>query len=162
MGLGSDSDPVHVQLHRQDTFLADSMQFTLEYASRLNEESAGAYYVGCFFRGEDHDQTHFNQFYHIECELRGSMDDGIQVAERYITTVVSELLQKHQELISKPQATPGTSSDCFISTSPTVGNSHVSVSMKPLNSQKSSLPQVRGSTPLSRKRAASMPQKVAN
>lgn len=101
MGLGSDSEPVHIQLHGQDTFLADSMQFALEYALRLDERLAGAYYVGCSFRGEDHDQTHLNQFYHIECELRGSMDAGIEVAEHYITTVSSGLLEKHGDLIAK-------------------------------------------------------------
>ena len=35
MGLGSDSLPVKINLHGIDTYLADSMQFLLEYATRI-------------------------------------------------------------------------------------------------------------------------------
>ena len=42
MGLGSDSEPVHVNLCGQDTYLADSMQFALEYALRVEEGLKGA------------------------------------------------------------------------------------------------------------------------
>ncbi|KAL8903433.1 MAG: hypothetical protein Q9207_003922 [Kuettlingeria erythrocarpa] len=38
---------------------------------------------------------------HIECELRGNIDAGIEVAEHDITTVTSELLEKHGDLIAK-------------------------------------------------------------
>lgn len=99
MGLGSDSQPVHISLHGQETFLADSMQFTLEYALRLNDGLKGAYYVGCSFRGENYDQTHLNQFYHIECELLGDLNDGISVAEAYITNLATTLLESHGDLI---------------------------------------------------------------
>jgi len=99
MGLGSDSVPVRIPLHGEDTYLADSKQFTLEYILRLEEGLKGAYYVGCSFRGEDHDQMHLNQFYHIECELLGTLDTGIDVAEQYIITVASALLEKHQDII---------------------------------------------------------------
>ncbi|KAL9001596.1 MAG: hypothetical protein Q9188_005442 [Gyalolechia gomerana] len=99
MGLGSDSQPVHISLHGQETFLADSMQFTLEYALRLNDGLKGAYYVGCSFRGEDYDQTHLNQFYHIECELFGDLNDGIGVAEAYIMNLATMLLESHGDLI---------------------------------------------------------------
>lgn len=101
MGLGSDSQPVHITLHGQDTFLADSMQFTLEYALRLKEGLKGAYYVGCSFRGEDSDQTHLNQFYHIECELLGNLDDGISVAEVYIMDLANVLLDNYGDIIGK-------------------------------------------------------------
>ena len=43
MGRGSDSLPVKVNLEGIDTYLADSMQFLLEYGCRLNEK--GVYYV---------------------------------------------------------------------------------------------------------------------
>ena len=72
MGLGSDSLPVHVNILGQDVFLADSMQFNLEYTLRMGDDLPGVYYVSSSFRGEDPDQTHLNQFYHVECELRGS------------------------------------------------------------------------------------------
>ncbi|KAL8942744.1 MAG: hypothetical protein Q9216_001492 [Gyalolechia sp. 2 TL-2023] len=101
MGLGSDSQPVRISLHGQDTFLADSMQFTLEYALRLKEGLKGTYYVGCSFRGEDHDQTHLNQFHHIECELLGDLNDGIDVAEAYIMNLASVLLESHGDLIEE-------------------------------------------------------------
>lgn len=35
MGLGSDSIPVKIQLGGRDTYLADSMQFALEYGCRF-------------------------------------------------------------------------------------------------------------------------------
>ncbi|KAL8839489.1 MAG: hypothetical protein Q9170_001712 [Blastenia crenularia] len=101
MGLGSDSQPVRISLHEQDTFLADSMQFTLEYALRLKEGLIGAYYVGCSFRGEDHDPMHLNQFFHIECELLGDLNDGISVAEQFVMSVASTLLENHGDLIKK-------------------------------------------------------------
>src|SRR5258708_29590597 len=41
MGLGSDSRPVEVRLFEERTYLADSMQFMLEYGCRLAE--AGCY-----------------------------------------------------------------------------------------------------------------------
>lgn len=75
MGLGSDSVPVSVSLHGETTHLADSMQFTLEYVLRMEENIRGAYYIGCSFRGEDHDQMHLNQFYHVECEIPGTCAD---------------------------------------------------------------------------------------
>lgn len=100
MGLGSDSLPVHVALHGHDTYLADSMQFTLEYLLRMEEGLKGAYYVGCSFRGEDHDETHLNQFFHIECELLGTLDDGIEVSERYIATLASNLLRENEYIIT--------------------------------------------------------------
>ena len=99
MGLGSDSLPVEVRLHSQNTYLADSMQFTLEYVPRLEEGIKGVYYVSTSFRGEDHDKMHLNQFYHAECELLGTLDDGIEIAERYVTTVAATLLKEHADTI---------------------------------------------------------------
>lgn len=43
MGRGSDSIPVKVKINGKDTYLADSMQFLLEYGCRLN--SKGVFYV---------------------------------------------------------------------------------------------------------------------
>ena len=99
MGLGSDSKPVRAFVLGQDTYLADSMQFALEYVLRMTEGLKGVYYVGCSFRGEDADQMHLNQFYHAECELLGTLDDAIDVAERYIITVTHTILDKHLDTI---------------------------------------------------------------
>ncbi|EFY88750.1 hypothetical protein J3459_013770 [Metarhizium acridum] len=103
MGLGSDSMPVSIKLHGEDTYLADSQQFLLEYALRYNDKVRGAYYVGTSCRGEDHDSTHLNQFCHVECELRGGLDAGMDVANRYIVAVTEELLRRHGHVI-KAQA----------------------------------------------------------
>lgn len=92
MGLGSDSQPVAVELHGEDTYLADSQQFLLEYALRLQDGLAGAYYVGTSCRGEDPDSTHLNQFCHVECELLGGLEDGIAVANRYVVDLTRSLL----------------------------------------------------------------------
>lgn len=50
MGRGSDSSPVKVNIQGIDTYLADSMQFLLEYGCRLTTK--GVYYIMPSFRGE--------------------------------------------------------------------------------------------------------------
>jgi len=92
MGLGSDSQPVAVRLHGEDTYLADSQQFLLEFALRLQDGLHGAYYVGTSCRGEDPDATHLNQFCHVECELLGGLDEGMRVANRYVAYLTRALL----------------------------------------------------------------------
>ena len=69
MCLGSDSEPVPISFLGQTTHLADSMQFALEYFLRIEDGLPGAYYINTSFRGENSDEMHFNQFYHVECEL---------------------------------------------------------------------------------------------
>ncbi|KAM0800603.1 hypothetical protein BDR22DRAFT_889319 [Usnea florida] len=98
IGLGSNSLPVQIPLHGRSTYLADSMQFTLEYMLRLKEGSRGMYYVSPSFRGEDADSSHLNPFYHVECELEGSMDDGMKVMEDFVV-LVGSLFEKHGNLI---------------------------------------------------------------
>lgn len=99
MGLGSDSVPVHINLHGDETYLADSMQFALERALRFDNDTMGTYYVGTSFRGEDHDAMHLNQFCHIECELQGKLDDGIRIAEEYVVCIAAHLLKEHEDII---------------------------------------------------------------
>jgi len=94
MGRGSDSLPVAVQLFGSSVYLADSMQFVLEYATRLDTERPGAYYVATSFRGEDPDATHLNQFFHVECEVRGDMNTAVRVAEKYIQALCSAILNE--------------------------------------------------------------------
>ncbi|GHJ45903.1 hypothetical protein Cs7R123_32450 [Catellatospora sp. TT07R-123] len=90
MGLGSDSLPVQVDLHGVPTFLADSMQFSLEYMCRLSRN--GAYYVMPSFRGEAADPTHLCQFFHSEAEIPGSLDDVMRLVEDYIRHLAEHLL----------------------------------------------------------------------
>uniref|UniRef100_A0A1A8K3K5 Isoaspartyl peptidase/L-asparaginase n=1 Tax=Nothobranchius kuhntae TaxID=321403 RepID=A0A1A8K3K5_NOTKU len=99
MGLGSDSEPVSVHLLGQDVYLADSMQFVLEYFLRFQENLPGTYYISPSFRGEDPDSTHLNQFYHVECELLGDMDDAISIAEGYLVHLTRSMLKKHSDKI---------------------------------------------------------------
>jgi aspartyl/asparaginyl-tRNA synthetase len=82
MGLGSDSVPVRVELHGRHTYLADSMQFQLELL--LRHGGRGVYYVMPTFRGEDHDETHLNQFFHAEAEIIGDLPAVVTLIENYV------------------------------------------------------------------------------
>ncbi len=99
MGLGSDSQPVSIELAGARTYLADSQQFTLEYALRLEDGLPGAYYVGTSCRGEDPDSTHLNQFCHVECELLGDLSDGMEVANAYVIALVEQYRKEHAKEI---------------------------------------------------------------
>lgn len=102
MGLGSDSSPVSVTLAGVDTYLADSMQFFLEYACRFG--GAGVYYVMPSFRGERADATHLSQFTHCEAEIRGSLDDMIDAVQCYIVSLATTIAT---EFDADPAALPG-------------------------------------------------------
>ena len=97
MGLGSDSQPVTVDMFGIETFLADSMQFGLEYLCRLS--GAGAYYLMPSFRGETSDPTHLSQFMHSEAELPGGLDVVITIVEEYLRYVTSELVARCEPVI---------------------------------------------------------------
>ncbi|CAG0897657.1 unnamed protein product [Cyprideis torosa] len=105
MGLGSDSEPVRVKMLGQDVYMADSMQFVLEYFLRFQEDPHGVYYVLPSFRGEDPDVTHVNQFYHIECEIVGDMEAAISVAESYLAHITLQILKKHSQIILRTAGT---------------------------------------------------------
>jgi len=57
------------------------------------------YYISPSFRGEDPDATHLNQFYHVECELLGDMDEAISTAEGYLSHLTKSMLKKHSDMI---------------------------------------------------------------
>ncbi|MFD8248509.1 asparagine synthetase A [Nocardia sp. NPDC059691] len=99
MGLGSDSSPVSVSMFGVDTYLADSMQFGLEYLCRLSPN--GSYYIMPSFRGEKSDATHLGQFFHSEAEIPGGLDDVITVVEEYLRHLVRDLLAQHRDLLEK-------------------------------------------------------------
>ncbi len=90
MGLGSDSSPVKVKIGGNETYLADSMQFFLEYACRINKK--GAYYIAPSFRGERADKRHLSQFYHSEAEIVGTLDEIINLVQDYIIHLADHLL----------------------------------------------------------------------
>lgn len=98
MGKGSDSTPVKVMLEGVETYLADSMQFLLEYGCRLNKE--GVYYVMPSFRGEKADERHLCQFYHSEAEIPGKLEDVMDLVEEYIKYLAKKIKTKFsKELI---------------------------------------------------------------
>ena len=92
MGKGSDSSPVKVNIQGVDTYLADSMQFLLEYGCRLTKK--GVYYIMPSFRGEKADERHLCQFYHSEAEIIGSLDDVIELVEEYIKYLSKIIIKK--------------------------------------------------------------------
>lgn len=99
MGRGSDSSPVSVDLFGQRTYLADSMQFALEYGCRLADRDC--YYIMPSFRGEATDSTHLAQFFHSEAEIRGGLDDVITVVQQYLSHVTAGLLERHADVIGE-------------------------------------------------------------
>lgn len=99
MGLGSDSLPVSVKLFDRTTYLADSMQFHLEYLLRQHDK--GVFYIMPTFRGEDSDARHLNQFFHIEAELCGDLEDLIQTIEGLISAYVGNILKNYGETLDK-------------------------------------------------------------
>ena len=90
MGLGSDSIPLEIKLKDRYTYLADSMQFLLEVGVRLNPN--GVYYILPSFRGEELDKRHLNQFYHVEAEIKGSLEDVQRVVSSYVTYLSQGML----------------------------------------------------------------------
>ncbi|MBP3285256.1 MAG: asparaginase [Clostridia bacterium] len=95
MGLGSDSLPVKVNLCGVETYLADSMQFMLEYGCRIFEK--GCYYIMPSFRGEMADERHLCQFYHSEAEFPGGLSDVMNLVERYIQYLCESILAEYEE-----------------------------------------------------------------
>lgn len=105
MGLGSDSSPVEVNISGNNTYLADSMQFFLEYACRINKK--GAYYIAPSFRGELADERHLCQFFHSEAEIPGDLNDVIVLCQNYLKHLVTHLLEKCQPEIKSVAGTVG-------------------------------------------------------
>lgn len=98
MGLGSDSLPIRINLEGNEIYLADSMQFCLEIGARLNQK--GAYYIMPTFRGENTDARHLNEFVHSEVEIKGTINDIMGLAERYIKFLIQYLLEHNTEGIA--------------------------------------------------------------
>lgn len=99
MGRGSDSSPVKVKLQGVETYLADSMQFLLEYGCRLTEK--GCYYIMPSFRGEFADERHLCQFYHSEAEIPGTLEDVMKLVEEYIKYLSKRILERMGTILEK-------------------------------------------------------------
>lgn len=103
MGLGSDSLPVKVTLEGVETYLADSMQFHLEYLLRYLPE--GVHYIMPSFRGENADSRHLCQFYHSEAEIVGGLSDVMQLVDQYIYRLCIDLLEIVPDIIQEMAGT---------------------------------------------------------
>lgn len=99
MGRGSDSLPVKINLFGIETYLADSMQFMLEYGCRLNPR--GCYYLMPSFRGENADERHLCQFYHSEAEIEGDIYDVMTLVEDYLRFLGKRFIEECGEDIKK-------------------------------------------------------------
>ena len=93
------STPVKIELEGVPTYLADSMQFLLEYGCRMHE--AGTYYVMPSFRGEAPDPTHLCQFYHSEAEVAGGLDDVMATVEDYVRHLARDFLDEMEDVIAE-------------------------------------------------------------
>jgi len=95
MGLGSDSSPVKINLCGVETYLADSMQFMLEYGCRFF--SNGCYYIMPSFRGELADERHLCQFYHSEAEIPGKLEDVMLLVEKYVKYLSQKFISSYKQ-----------------------------------------------------------------
>lgn len=102
MGLGSDSKPVIISFENgKKAYLADSMQFYLEFALRTYPN--GVHYIMPTFRGEEMDETHLNCFYHSEAEILGTLNDVMELVNNYITYICNGMINntKMKNIIEK-------------------------------------------------------------
>ena len=99
LGLGSDSIPVRVNLCGIDTYLADSMQFMLEFGCRIFAQ--GCYYIMPSFRGEKADERHLCQFYHSEAEIPGTLSDVMNLVEDYLRYICSNIINDYSKELTK-------------------------------------------------------------
>jgi asparaginyl-tRNA synthetase len=93
-GLGSDAAPVRVAVNGVDTYLADSMQFMLEYGCRLFED--GCHCILPSFRADRADTSHLGQFVHAEAEIPGDLDALIDYVTGYIRHLAIAILDQHE------------------------------------------------------------------
>ena len=93
--LGSDSEPVPVTVAGVRTYLADSMQFALEYGCRL--APGGCYTIMPSFRGEKPDETHLGQFTHSEAEIPGDLEDLIRYVNGYVKALATAIMERAGE-----------------------------------------------------------------
>ncbi|MEU1844668.1 amino acid--tRNA ligase-related protein [Micromonospora sediminicola] len=89
--LGSDAEPVPVTVGGVRTYLADSMQFALEYGCRV--APGGCYTIMPSFRGEQPDKTHLGQYAHSEAEIPGDLDALIVYVTGYVKALAGAVLE---------------------------------------------------------------------
>jgi len=103
MGLGSDSLPVRVTIGPDEVYLADSMQFLLEYGCRFARN--GCYYIMPSFRGEATDRTHMSEFFHSEAELPVGLEEMLDTVDDYVHSLSAALLKNCEDEIRRAAGT---------------------------------------------------------
>jgi asparaginyl-tRNA synthetase len=99
ISLGSDSLPVKIDLFNKETYLADSMQFHLEYM--LRQAHKGVFYIMGTFRGEEPDARHLNQFFHSEAEMKGGLDVVMDLVTKYLLHCAGNIYKNCSGAIEK-------------------------------------------------------------
>lgn len=89
--LGSDAEPVPVTVTGVHTYLADSMQFALEYGCRV--APGGCYTIMPSFRAEQADETHLGQYTHSEAEIPGDLNAVIAYVTGYVKALSGAILE---------------------------------------------------------------------
>jgi asparaginyl-tRNA synthetase len=103
IGKASDSLPVAIELFGAKTYLADSMQFYLEFF--LRQGGDGVFYVMPTFRGEAPDETHLNQFFHSEAEILGSLAVVIELVNAYLHHCTAWILARCEKDVHQAAGT---------------------------------------------------------
>jgi asparaginyl-tRNA synthetase len=98
-GMGSDSVPVPVTVNGVDTYLADSMQFMLEYGCRIGGRGCNS--VLPSFRGDEPDTTHLAQFVHSEAEIVGGLEQLICYVEGYVRALAAAIADEHAPRLAR-------------------------------------------------------------
>lgn len=103
-GHGSDSTPIPIKFGQLNTCLVDSSQFGFEpllLFDFLNK-------VHCYLpsmRGENPDQRHLNQFFHLEMEMIGTLDNLMPIIEKLVKELARTLLLM-QNIIDQISSNP--------------------------------------------------------
>jgi asparaginyl-tRNA synthetase len=91
MGPGSDSEAIPIKFGKLTSYLTDSSQFGFEPIIMNGIDKAYCYLPS--MRGEDPDKRHLNQFFHCEAEIRGGLEDVMELAENYVKHLSLGMMQ---------------------------------------------------------------------
>ena len=98
MGPGSDSKAISIKFGEYKTCLVDSSQFGLEPILMFKSISKVYCYLPSM-RGEDPDKRHLNQFFHLELEMKGKLENLQTIIEEFIKYLCGTLLLMENTLI---------------------------------------------------------------
>ncbi len=94
-GKGSDSVPIPFEFGSKHAYLVDSAQFGMEPLVQKSFDMVYCYLPS--FRGEDPDDRHLNQFFHCEAELRGKLEDAMNIAEGLVKSICGKVLESYDK-----------------------------------------------------------------